>query len=113
MINGFIVIDTPPKPPGWIDAPAEYAWIEVGAFMDRFGSAALGLICSDDRQVQGMLGLIMPRRYIDLKRRDLPAMLDLLAAKGLLGEMDQSVILDPQTTEAERYIRGLPQPVPD
>jgi hypothetical protein len=53
--------------PAWTDpdlAPA-YWHIDVGSFMDRFGSKALALASSSDPAVQGLITLLMPRKYIE------------------------------------------------
>lgn len=99
--------------PTWADADLDprYGWLDVGPFMDRFGTKALALTSSTDPQIQGVIALVMPRKYIDLKRPDLSQMLDLLISKGAIGPADKLAVLNPVTTDAERHIKGLPQPV--
>lgn len=99
-------------PPSWSDPALDprYGWLDIGPFMDRFGTKALALTSSTDPQIQGVITLVMPRKYIDLKRPDLSQMLDLLISKGAIGPADKLAVLNPVTTEAERYIKGMPQP---
>lgn len=52
----------------------------------------------------------MPRKYIDLKRKDLPQMVGLLQQMGLINSDDFAAVMNPVTTESERYIKGLTQP---
>lgn len=107
---------TPPEPVvkviRWTDAdlPPSYHWIDVGPFFDRFGTKAISITGSTDPQVQGLVTLLLPRKYVDLKRADLPAMLDLLVSKGLITAGEKAVVLNPQTVDYERHIKGLEQP---
>jgi len=98
--------------PQWSDPGLDvrYHWVDVGPFFDRFGAKALSITSSADAQVQGLVTLILPRKYVDLKRADLPGMLDLLVAKSLITGADKTAVLNPQTTDYERYVKGLPQP---
>jgi hypothetical protein len=100
-------------PPSWTDPALDprYYWLDIGPFFDRFGTKALALTSSTDAQIQGVITLVMPRKYIDLKRADLSAMLDLLISKGAITLADKLAALNPVTTDAERHIKGLPQPV--
>lgn len=104
----------PPAPPvlRWTDAhlAPEYHWIDVGPFFDRFGLKALAVTSSTDAQVQGLVTLILPRKYVDLKRADLSPMLDILVAKGIITTAEKASIINPVTTEYERHIKGLAQP---
>ncbi len=99
--------------PSWGDPTLDprYWWIDVGPFFDRFGLKALGVVSSADPVVQGAVTLCMPRQYIDLKRPDLPSMLDVLVSKGLITAVEKAAILTNPTTDYERHIKGLPQPI--
>ena len=108
----FTAPDTAAPRPSWSD-PAlsdQYFWLDVGPFFDRFGAKALAITSSTDPQVQGIITLILPRKYVHLKRADLPAMLDLLLSKGLITAGEKATVLTPRTTDYERHIKGLPQP---
>lgn len=89
---------------------ATYFHIDVGPFFDRFGTKALAVTSSGDPEVRGLVTLILPRKFVDLKRPDLLTQLDLLVSKGLINAEDKSSILNPTTTDYERHIKGLPQP---
>lgn len=110
--GGQFVAPAGPALPQWSDQnlDARYWWIDVGPFFDRFGPKALAVTGSADTQVQGLVTLVMPRQYIDLKRADLPGMLELLVAKGLITSGDKGAILTTATTEYERHVKGLPPP---
>jgi len=100
-----------PTPPLWSQAPAEYWFINVGAFFDRFGAKALAITSSTDPQVMGAITLILPRMFVDLRRPDLSAILDMLVSKGLITAEEKTAIISPPTTDYERHIKGLPQPI--
>lgn len=126
---GYTPTDTEPEQPAWYtpppdpepyvppvltwddpNLPPEYHWIDVGPFFDRFGAAALGITSSADAQVQGLITLILPRQYVDLKRADVEQMVGLLVLKGLITAGEMGAVLSPQTTEWERHVKGLQQP---
>lgn len=102
----------PAPAPSWADVALDprYFWIDVGPFFDRFGAKALAITGSTDPQVQGLVTLLLPRKYVDLKRADLPSMMDLLVAKGLINNDDKTAVLNPQTTDYERHVKGMVQP---
>lgn len=99
--------------PQWGDATLDprYWWINVGPFFDRFGSKALAVTSSTDPAVQGIVTLTLPREYIDLKRADLAYMLDVLVGKSIITTTEKAAIIAPPTTEYERHIKGMVQPV--
>lgn len=104
---------SPERQPAWSDGDLDprYFWLDVGPFFDRFGAKALAITGSTDPQVQGLVTLLLPRKYVDLKRADLPGMLDVLVSKGVITAGDKTVVLSPQTTDYERHIKGLVQPL--
>lgn len=97
-------------PTSWDDVPPEYWHIDIGPFFDRFGQKALTITSSEDNVVKGLLTLILPRKYIDLKRADMPQMLGILVSKGLITAAEKQAVLTNPTTEYERHYKGLPQP---
>lgn len=99
--------------PQWTDPALDprYWWVDVGPFFDRFGAKALSITSSTDAQVQGLVSLLLPRKYVDLKRADLPAMLDLLVSKGLITGAEKATVLTTPTSDYERHSKGLEQPV--
>lgn len=94
----------------WANAPAQYWWIDVGPFFDRFGQKAIVITSSTDTVVAGLVTLIMPRKYVDLKREDLPQLLGILVTKGIITNAEMQAVLNTPTTDYERHIKGLPQP---
>lgn len=123
-LGSSTVIDPSVARPAWaVDPPGannglswsqplspEYFWIDVGPFFDRFGAKALTITSSTNTTVQGLITLILPRKYVDLKRADLPQMLGVLQQLGLVTSSEVTTVLNPVTTELERHIKGLPQP---
>lgn len=109
VVNAWI---SPPPQPKWNDQNLDprYWWINVGPFFDRFNGKAINITSSTDPVVQGLLTLVLPREYIDLKRQDLSVMMDTLIAKSLISTADKDVILNAKTTEYERFIKGMPEP---
>ena len=93
------------------DLDPRYWQIDVGPFFDRFGAKALAVAGSTDPQVQGLMMLVTPRQYVDLQRADLAGMLDLLISKALINRADKTAILTTPTTDYERHIKGLEQPI--
>lgn len=111
FFNGAWLVEPPAVT--WSTAPAEYWWIDVGSFFDRFGSKALAITSSTDPEVAGLVTLVVPRKYVDLQRADLPMLLDVLVVKGIITEAEKAAVLTTPTTEHERYVAGLPQPQDD
>lgn len=102
----------PPAGPSWADSNLDprYWWLDKGPFFDRFGAKALAIVSSTDSVVQGLVTLILPRLYIDLRRSDVSTFLDVLVSKGLITAGEKSAVLNTPTTESERHIKGLQQP---
>lgn len=91
--------DPPPPDPATLswadpDLPPEYHWIDVGPFFDRFGAKALAITSSTNATVQGLVTLILPRKYIDLKRKDLPQMVGLLQQMGMINSDDFAAVMN-------------------
>lgn len=109
-LDGTLYKPVPAPPLTWANAPEQYWWVDVGPFFDRFGDKAIVVTSADDSVVRGMLTLITPRAYVDLKRPDLPGLLEILVAKQLITADDATRILATPTTDYERHVKGLPQP---
>jgi hypothetical protein len=95
----------------WDNAPAEYWWLDIGTFFDRFGSKKLAILSSTDVLVQAIIMDVSVRKYVDLKRADVAQALTLIANKGLLTIQEAAIITTTHTTDYERHIKNLPQPV--
>jgi hypothetical protein len=101
-------------------------WIDVGAFKDRFDAhgypglklTILGLGRTSD-VCYAVFADLLGRQYVDLKgrREELDTALNLIAGELLeagkppMTEAMRAAILTAPTTEAERVIKGLPDPV--
>lgn len=112
LYSGGEFIDPPePDPVTWDNASPEYWWIEVGSFYDRFGAAKIPVLASPDPTVQALVRDTQVRKYIDLRREDVVQFVDFLGTvvPEVTPEVRQAVL--GYTTEEERYIKGLPQPV--
>ena len=98
--------------PFWEYAPDNYFWVEVGAFYDRFGSVQITVLANPDPTVQALVRNTQIRKYIDLKRPDVAQFVEYLATT--IPEVTEEVktaVLALETTEEERFIKGLPQPI--
>ena len=105
-------------PVQWTDPnlSPEYWWLDVGPFFDRFASIGspaikLAVLTGTGPYCTAARFDALPRKYIDLKRTDLPTVLAGIGSEvpALTPEI-QAAILSTYTTEYERYIKGLPQP---
>lgn len=100
-----------PTPLTWENASPEYWWVEVGAFYDRFGDAKVPVLASANATVQALVRDTQVRKYIDLNRTDVQQFVEFLGT--VIPEVTPEIreaVLGP-TTDEERYIKGLPQPV--
>jgi hypothetical protein len=108
----------------WATAPDEYVWINTGPFKDRLGDDWPVIASSTDREcVAFKEAVIEGRQYINLKDPRIAGALDMMIATGKpsnwamfpnsgpITPAKKAAILNPQTTEYERHIKGLPQPV--
>lgn len=106
-----------PSVPSWADAQPQYWWINLGPFCDRldtYGGAGtqLAVTSSTDATVQGIYKILALREYVDLKRADVASMLGVLGTKiTAITPAVQAQILSTVTTDYERHVKGLPQPV--
>lgn len=84
--------------------PAQW-FIDVGAFFDRFGaSVKQSILASTDNNIQAFVKDAMARKWIDLKRSDLPS--SLIALGSLVPAVDatlRSAILNTPVTMMENY----------
>ena len=92
-----LTFDTP------VIGESEYAWfIDVGPFFDRFGVSAIAIASSEDPQVRGLMALVTPRKWIDLKRVDVSMFLDMLVSKSLITSGQKATILTTPVTTTEQ-----------
>lgn len=123
-MDDLIVIDSRNTSPTWSNAKEEYFWIDVGPFTDRFGDDWPVIASSTDREcVAFMNAVINNRKYINLKDPRVAEAIDMLIAtnkptnwalfptSGPITPAKKISILDYHTTEYERHVKGLPQPV--
>jgi hypothetical protein len=94
----------------WANAPEHYWWVSKGAFFDRFGAKGIQITSNTDPVVQGLITLLMPREYIDLRRPDLRPSIGVLVTKGLISQDECEAVLTTPTIDFERVVKGLPQP---
>lgn len=113
QVEGGFVDPSAPPAVSWADQGLDprYHWIDVGSFFDRFGAKALSITSTTDPEVRGLVTLLLPRKYVDLKRSDLPELLGILVNKAILTESEMALILWPQTVDHERHVPGMPQPI--
>lgn len=117
----------PPRVLSWSDTDLDqrYLWLDVGPFRDRFGMDWLALSTSEHRLARAACAAWSERKYIDLADERNAQLLGALVAAGLpdaapeipgsgpLTPEKVGAILTPRTTERERHIKGLAQPVDD
>ena len=93
--NGeFLSPSTPPAP-----VPVWEWFIDIGPFMDRFGTQKLPILASTDVTVQAVVKDMQARKWIDLERADVGQALDLLLSKGFA--IDKAAILTTPVTDPE------------
>lgn len=114
-----------PQPLRWSDPglPPEYWWIDTGPFKDRLGADAPAIGGSDHRACRAVVSMLEGRQYVDLREGKVLAMLTALIAteqpaadvmwpgSGPMTRAKRDAILGRPTTEDERHVKGLPQPV--
>lgn len=118
-----------PPLPDYVPPPIEAApdkrlrWMALGKFKDRLGSDAGAIYASNHSLCKGVIGLVASRQYIDLDDVVLNALFDLMIAmnqpdpdphwpgSGPLTVEKKQRIFNTPTTEDERYIKGLTEPI--
>lgn len=93
-------IFTPLQDPG-----VDTSWfIDIGPFFDRFGASKLAVLSSADPTVRALVSDVQSRKWIDLKRNDLPQAIDLIKAANVAGVNDtlKNSILNTPVTPAEQ-----------
>jgi hypothetical protein len=114
MNEPLTFIPPAPTPIKWTDTNLDptYWHIDVGTFYDRLGSAKLPILASTDTTVQAIVKDTQIRLFIDLKRQDVADSLTYVSSKvpALTAAMIVTIITTP-TTEYERHIKGMVQPL--
>ena len=95
----------------WDTVPANYWYITVGAFYDRFRPVKLAVLASEDLVVQGLIKDSAVREYINLKHTDLAEALSYMVSKGVITQAHADSIMSLPTTEDERFVKNLIQPL--
>lgn len=120
------VFAPPPAPPvlTWANVTdPRYHWIDPGPFRSRLGMDRHAIAASDHKACKAAKADLEGREYVDLMGAEVAQGLDLLIATGQpaadpafpgSGPMTlekKAAILNPITTDYERHIKGLPQPI--
>ena len=104
----FVPPAAPVEPPA---APKQYEWyIDIGQFFDRFGASKMAILMSTNATVQAIVSDVQVRKWIDLKRADVSAAIDVLIALGVPGvttTLKSSVLSTPVTAEENLALRKL------
>ena len=99
--EGFATHDEPAvNPTEWL--------IDVGPFFDRFGAAKMAILTSASPVAKALVTDCMVRRWIDLRRTDLPGAIDMLIATGIPGvttSLKESVLGTPVAAEENMALR--------
>lgn len=95
-------------PPTPVVAPTE-CLIDIGPFMDRFGSAKMPVLMSVEPTVKAILADMFARKWIDLKRADVPQAIGAIAAyvPAVTPALKTSILTAPVTSEENRALRTL------
>lgn len=115
----------PSEYPTWASPSLDhrYHWLDTGPWRDRFGVDWLAITSSDNALCKACAQLYLDRKYVDLKDARNAQILDaliataqpaanpLLPGSGPITPAKKAVILNQQTTDYERHIKGLPQPI--
>ena len=102
--NFFGVFELQALPVPLVDV-VDISWlIDVGAFFDRFGATKMAVLASSNTTVKALVSDCMCRKWIDLKRADLPAAIDLIIAAGIPGVNTalKNIIINTPVTAAEQ-----------
>jgi hypothetical protein len=79
------------------------AWlIDVGSFFDRFGDSKIPILASADPFVMAIRQDILPREWVDLKRPDVAAAIDVFIGEGLCTADLKAAILTTPVTHMEQ-----------
>jgi len=88
-------------------AAVDTAWlIDVGPFFDRFGASKIAVLASSDPIVKACVSDVQSRKWVDLKRSDLPQAIDLIIAAGVPGVNAalKNSILNAPAAAAEQFV---------
>lgn len=93
------------------DQSVDISWfIDVGPFFDRFGASKIAVLASADPMVKALVSDVQSRKWIDLKRADLPQAIDLIIAAGVAGvnaALKNSILNTPVQPEDQFVLRKL------
>lgn len=105
--NGVFTAPTPIVPPVPAD-PAEWL-IDLGPFYDRFSTAKMAVLTSDDTGVKAILADLNIRKWVDLKRQDVADSLVYVGTKvtAVTAELQNSILTTPVTIDENRALRKL------
>jgi hypothetical protein len=105
------------------DLPEQYWWVYPGAFLDRLGIDGMAIAGSDHPVCRAAQGQFSNRLYIDLKSPKLALVLESLKLAGQpevspyfpsaspLTDEKIAVFLAPPTSDHERFVKGLADPI--
>jgi hypothetical protein len=113
-----------PAVPAWSDPALDprYHHIDVGRFNARLGNNAAAIGASTHDACKACVALLSMSKFVDLKGPEVSGMLDLLiatsqpaanplfAGSGPITPALKTSLLNPVTTEYERFVKGMVQP---
>ena len=85
-------------------------FIDIGPFFDRFGSAKMAILTSQNATVKAIISDLQVRKLVDLNRADVGQGIDALIANGVNGvtaELKSSVLNTPVTADENLALRRL------
>jgi hypothetical protein len=91
------------------EVPNRTEWLmDIGPFFDRFGAAKIATLASSDVVVQAIVKDCQSRKWIDLRRPDVPLALDALVSKLLIDATTKAAILNtPVASDENLALRKL------
>ena len=98
-----------PDAPIVIPTPTEFL-IDVGPFFDRFDSAKMSVLTSQNTTVKAIVQDLQVRKWVDLKRSDVSQGIDALIQLGVSGitpELKTSILTTPVAPEENLALRKL------
>lgn len=102
-MDEFVTFPAPPK--------TDTTWlIDIGPFFDRFGMVKYNILTSTNPLVRALVTDIQCRKWIDLKRADVPQGIDMLIAAGVSGVtpgLKEAILTTPPTSDENLALRKL------
>lgn len=104
----FVAPPAPPAPPP--AEPTAYEWyIDIGPFYDRFKSAKLAVLTSNDPGVRAIIADLNIRKWVDLARTDVSSAIQYVGTQvpALTAELQTEILATPVADHENLALRKL------